>query len=702
MLEKELYKLKNKYYENMQAAYDNIIHSDSKECKNEIEIILKYMGIDYTLESDSLEKQLEEIHNKFNINYRVITLGQNWNKSNMLPLIVNVNNTFKAVIPDFKGDCVLYNDNKKVKIKNTDAFEIGGKAICFYRGFDCECVSRISLIKYILKCVSPKDYAVMLLLSAFVMVFSTVLPQVQYYIFNNIVPSGTKGYIFPICCLLLGVIMISLVLYIVKGISTANIPLLISVNLQGATAGRLLKLKAGFFNGQKSGRLSNSIVKLSDISNIFSGETISAFLAFALSFIYGVEIYLYTPEFMVYVYIALAVVLILTVTNAIVLKSYSSNFSEKVNDMSGFVYELFSGMENIKLNNSESVMFKRWSDYYSSSLKAQKKPLIIKYYKGIYTLFISVFTLILYRIGIYKETTGAEFIVFMSLFGLFIGSASGISQVFNSVASFNSAYSQLKAFFTAETEECENKESIDNFNGNIEFSDVTFKYPGNIVNVIDGISFSIKKGQKIGITGKSGCGKSTLMRLLLGFEQPERGRIFADNKDLNEVNLSSYRKNLGVVLQSSKLIPSDIYANITLTSPQATYDDVEKVVETVGLKEDIAAMPMGLHTFVSEDNLTISLGQKQRILLARAILSKPKLLILDEATNALDNITQAAITRYIENADTTAVIVAHRLSTIRQCDNIIVLDKGRIAEQGTFDQLLMNKGVFYNLVENQI
>lgn len=167
-----------------------------------------------------------------------------------------------------------------------------------------------------------------------------------------------------------------------------------------------------------------------------------------------------------------------------------------------------------------------------------------------------------------------------------------------------------------------------------------------------------------------------------------------DNKDLNEVNLSSYRRKLGVVLQSSKLIPGDIFSNITLTSPKSTYEEVNKIVEMVGLKEDIEKMPMSLHTFVSEDNLTISGGQKQRILLARAILGKPSLFVLDEATNALDKITQAAITRYIDSSDTTTVIVAHRLSTIKNCDNIIVLDDGKIAEQGNFNNLLKKRRYF--------
>lgn len=698
MLENELNRLKQKRDENMQAAYANIVSSNVKSYKNELEIILDYFGIDYSFEADTFEKQLEEMKNKFDISYRIITLSDGWHKDSMLPLFVSG----KAVVPDFRGKCSLYRGDKRISISDKYAKEFDDKALCFYKGFVNDKISRLSLIKYMLKCISVKEYAVLIISMIAVMLFSTVMPQAQYYIFNNLIPAGTKSDILPIGCLLFGVIVISLVIYIFRGIITANIPLCISANLQGAVISRLLKLKAGFFTEQKAGSLSSSIIKISDISEMFSGDTIAALMSFVLSIIYAFEIYIYAGEFIGYVYLAFTVVLILTVVNAIFVDKYSSIFSEKTNEMTGFVYELFGGMENVKLNNAGSVMFNRWSSFYADSIKAQKKPIIIKYYNGIYALVISLFTLVIFRTGIREQTSAAGFIAFMSLYGLFIGSVGGISAVLNAAANFNSAYNQLEGFFSAEIEKTEKKQSIDKFDGNVEFSNVSFKYPDSSNYVLENLNFYIKKGQKIGITGKSGCGKSTLIRLLLGFEQPEKGRIFIDNKDLNEVNLSSYRRKLGVVLQSSKLIPGDIFSNITLTSSESTYEEVNKVVEMVGLKEDIESMPMGLHTFVSDDNLTISGGQKQRILLARAILGKPSLLILDEATNALDNITQAAVTRYIDSSDTTAVIVAHRLSTIKNCDSIIVLDGGKIAEQGCFNELIERKGVFYGLVKNQM
>lgn len=702
LLDSELNKLELKQNENINSAYANIISSDKKIYKSGLQIILNYYGIEDDIEADSLEKQLEEIRNKYEINYRFITLNDGWHKNSMLPLLVNYNNKWTAVIPDFTGKCSYYSDNVHIKVSNEFANSVSNRALCFYKGFESEKISRAYLVKYMLKCISVKEYIFLLVAMMAVILFSTAIPQAQYYIFNNIVPSGTKGDIGYVSCLLMGVILISLVLYVFRGIVTANIPLKVRANLQSAVIARLLKLKSGFFTTQMSGTLSNAIIRISDISKIFSGKVIADFISLILSVIYAVGIFIYAKEFMPFVYLAFVVLIVLTLVNTFFLNKYNSNFSQKTNKMIGFVYEIFGGMDNVKLNNASSVMFNRWSKFYADSLKALKRPFMVKYYKGIYSFIVSIFTLIIFYVGIGKGTSTASFIAFMSLYGLFLTSVGGISSVLSAVADFNCAYSQLEEFFNAETEETQHKLAIDKFDGNVEFSNVYFKYPNSNNYVFEDISFSIKKGQKIGITGKSGCGKSTILRLLLGFEQPEKGSIFIDNLDLNEINLSDFRKKLGVILQSSKLIAGDIYSNITLTCPQATYEDVNKVVELVGLKEDIDNMPMGLHTYVSDDNISISGGQKQRILLARTIISKPSLLVLDEATNALDNITQAAITRYIDSTDSTAIIVAHRLSTIRNCDNIIVIDNKQIAEQGNYDELMQKKGIFYSLVKNQI
>ncbi|MBQ9365688.1 MAG: ATP-binding cassette domain-containing protein, partial [Schwartzia sp.] len=199
----------------------------------------------------------------------------------------------------------------------------------------------------------------------------------------------------------------------------------------------------------------------------------------------------------------------------------------------------------------------------------------------------------------------------------------------------------------------------------------------------------------------SGCGKSTLIRLLLGFEQPRLGAVYYDGQDLSELSLPSVRSQLGVVLQNGQLMAGDILSNIVGTAA-LTADDAWDAAEAAGVADDIRAMPMGMSTVISEGSSNISGGQKQRILIARALAMKPAVIIFDEATSALDNRTQAIVTESLKKLNATRIVVAHRLSTIQDCDRILVMERGRIAENGTFDELLAKDGLFAQLVKRQV
>ena len=245
------------------------------------------------------------------------------------------------------------------------------------------------------------------------------------------------------------------------------------------------------------------------------------------------------------------------------------------------------------------------------------------------------------------------------------------------------------------------KKVVTKLMGNIELNNVSFRYTENMPNVIDNLSLKIKSGQYVAIVGTTGCGKSTLMRLMLGFETPQKGSIFYDGKDLSTIDLKSLRKNIGTVMQNGKLFSGDIYSNIVISAPQLTIDDAWNAAEMAGIAEDIRNMPMNMHTIISEGSGGISGGQRQRIMIARAIAPKPKVLMFDEATSALDNITQKIVSESLEKLRCTRIVIAHRLSTIKQCDRIIVLDKGKIIEDGTYEELIEQKGFFSELVERQ-
>jgi ABC-type bacteriocin/lantibiotic exporter with double-glycine peptidase domain len=230
---------------------------------------------------------------------------------------------------------------------------------------------------------------------------------------------------------------------------------------------------------------------------------------------------------------------------------------------------------------------------------------------------------------------------------------------------------------------------------------VSFRYDEDAPYILKDISLKVKPGEYVAIVGKTGCGKSTLMRLLLGFEKPETGAIYFDGKDISGLDPSSLRKKIGTVMQSSGLFQGDIYSNIVITNPELTLQEAWDAAEKAGIADDIRRMPMGMHTLISEGQGGISGGQRQRIMIARAIAPKPKLLLFDEATSALDNKSQKQVADALDQMGCTRIVIAHRLSTIRHCDRILVLDGGRIIEDGNYEELIAKNGFFADLVERQ-
>lgn len=259
----------------------------------------------------------------------------------------------------------------------------------------------------------------------------------------------------------------------------------------------------------------------------------------------------------------------------------------------------------------------------------------------------------------------------------------------------------VKPFFDAVPEVSDGKQVITRLSGGIELNNVSFRYSENMPLVVDDMSLKIRPGQYVAIVGKTGCGKSTLMRLLLGFEHPQKGAIYYDGRDLERIDLRSLRRRIGVVMQNGKLFQGDIYSNIVISAPWLSQDEAWEAAELAGIADDIRKMPMGMNTIISEGSGGISGGQRQRLMIARAIAPKPKILMFDEATSALDNITQKKISESLGSLKCTRIVIAHRLSTIKQCDRIIVLDRGKIIEDGKYDELIEKNGFFAELVARQ-
>jgi ABC-type bacteriocin/lantibiotic exporter with double-glycine peptidase domain len=295
----------------------------------------------------------------------------------------------------------------------------------------------------------------------------------------------------------------------------------------------------------------------------------------------------------------------------------------------------------------------------------------------------------------------AEYYAFNTAYGMLTGAFMSLTGIALTLARIKPIFEMVKPLLETVPEVSEGKKVITKLSGGIELSNVSFRYSEGTPLIIDNLSLKIRPGQYVAIVGKTGCGKSTLLRILLGFEKPQRGAVYYDGKDLESLDLKSLRRRIGVVMQNGKLFQGDIFSNITISAPWLTMDEAWEAAEMSGVAEDIRAMPMGMHTVISEGTGGISGGQRQRLMIARAIAPKPKVLMLDEATSALDNITQKTVSESLNKLKCTRIVIAHRLSTIKGCDRVIMLEGGNVAEDGTYDELIAAGGKFAELVERQ-
>lgn len=441
---------------------------------------------------------------------------------------------------------------------------------------------------------------------------------------------------------------------------------------------------------------------INQLSHMLQESILSVGLTSLFSLIYIGQIMAYAPGLAIP---ALAVILLssaVTLFTALLSIKHSKKKMERDAKKGGLQYAFISGIQKLRLTGSEKRAFAKWADNYAELARLSYDPPNFLKYSSI--LSLAIHSLGMIAIFYYAITTGvgvAGYMAFNVSYGMVSGAFASLFGIVSTLASIKPTIDMARPLLETEPEAAVGRKMLSKVNGNIELSNVTFRYNESMPLVLDNLSLTIKAGQYIAIVGQTGCGKSTLLRLLLGFETPDKGAVYYDNKDLKTLDLKSVRRNIGVVMQNGRLMHGDIFSNIVVAAPWLTMDDAWKAAEIAGIADDIRAMPMGMHTVISEGSGGIFGGQRKRLLIARAIAPKPRILMFDEATSALDNITQKHVSDSLDALKCTRIVIAHRLSTIKQSDRIIVLDQGKIAEDGTYDDLIAKDGYFAELVARQ-
>ena len=711
---------KKREKELLSDSFENIAHSitggrvgsvfdENADVTDAIAQLLKYFRIqekDVPPKIRSLEDRLDFLLSSSGIMYREVVLDKGWHKDAMGVMITTMkeDGSVVTVLPGSFGGYIYIDAGSGKHIKVTSRTEelLGTEAYCFYKPLPEKKLTLRDLITYMSGTLNGWDLASFALAALFITLTGMLMPKLNRILMGEVVEYGSRQLLYAVAGFMLFATIGNILLTVIRQLLLTRINTKLNINTQAATMMRVLSLPADFFKNYTSGELNEYLNYMNSLCSTLVNTILSTGLTSVFSLVYLTQIFTYARSLVIPSLIVTISTVLISLIASLLQISISKESMRLSAEEKGLTLSLINGILKIRLSGAENRVFAKWAEIYArEAALTYNKPAFIKLNKVFTTAISLIGTIVMYYIAVRSRVSVADYYAFNTAY-------SYVSTAFTSVASIALTFATIKPvleiilpLMEAEPEQQEDKETVISITGAIELSHLSFRYSSDGPTIIDDLNLTIPARQYLAIVGRTGCGKSTLMRLLLGFEKPTKGAIFYDRKDTRHLDMRSVRRLIGTVMQDGKLFGGSIYENISISAPTLTMEEAWEAAETAGIADDIRSMPMGMHTVLQEGGGGISGGQRQRLMIARAVAPKPRLLLLDEATSALDNITQKQVSDALDKMKCTRVVIAHRLSTIRHCDRILVLDGGKIVEDGTYEQLMEKKGFFAELVARQ-
>lgn len=636
--------------------------------------------------------------------YRPVELRGKWWHDATGPLLTkNSEGDLVALLPGFLGYYRIYPaTGKKVYVNSRVVRDLDTTAMCFSRELPRRKLEMKDLYHYILRTIQTRNIFFVVFFCLLVILLGMLVPVVNKFIFNDVIPSGDPSGIFPVCSFLLGVGLSMALFELTRNLILNRIKDKYNANLQAAIMARVYSLPYRFFKEYSAGDLSVRALSANSMYQLITNELLAAVAMGLFSTLYIFIAFVYAKSLVWMVTLTIAAFFLLFF---FIYRYYSRRDSQVLPNKAasqGFVYSLISGIHKIRNNGAESRAMSQWAKRFTKSeLVTADAPFIVKYQKALSLLLLSSCTIASYYFAWKSGLSISDFIAFNAAFGVMLVAFDELHMVMVEVSQLTPQLKLIGPILDAVPESLQDAEMVDNISGELELSNVTFRYSINTPDVLKSVSLKIHAGENVGVVGLSGCGKSSLMRLMMGFEMPDSGSVFYGKYNLAHTNLNSLHKYTGYCPQEKLIFPDTIMNNIRLSAPMATEEEVWHAAWIACIDEDIRLMPDKMQTMLGEGGSGLSGGQCQRIMIARAVLNNPKILFFDEATSALDNLTQKQVVERLSGLKCTRISIAHRLSTIEHCDRIIVLDKGVIVEDGSPEELYKKQGFFYKLARRQ-
>jgi len=663
------------------------------------------------IESDlSVEEQIHRIATDSRFRVRKVALNGEWWKSDNGPLIAFFGgDQARPVALTWKGQRYRLHDPLSDEpfslLDQKLAKQFLDSAYSCYRPFPSKPLNALDLIRFGQHGILS-DLATILLMGALGGILGMLTPIATGQLIDAIIPSADRGQLLQLTLALIVAALSVGLFQVTRVYALMRVESRMDSGIQSAVWDRLLSLPMTFFREYSAGDLSDRANGINSIRQVLSGSVVSTAISSIFSIFNFALLFYYSQKLALLASILVLLAILATASASYLQLKYERVISRLMGEVQGLLLQLVIGISKLKASGAEIRAYSKWSDVFSEQRRSTYKAQVVGNILGVFNeLFPILSTLVIFYFTSKMITgdgalTAGQFIAFNAAFTTFIASMLAISDTVISVLRIKPLYERAKPILIATPETDASKKDPGVLDGEIELSGVNFRYDKDGPLILQDISFKIDRGGYIALVGSSGCGKSTLLRLLLGFEAPESGSIYYSGNDLAGLDVRTVRRQLGVVLQNSQVLMGDILTNIIGSKP-LTIDDAWAAARMAGFDKDIESMPMGMHTVISEGSGGLSGGQRQRLIIARALVTKPAIVYFDEATSALDNHTQAVVTETLEAMQATRIVVAHRLSTIIHANTIIVMDKGKIVQIGSYEQLVSEPGMFAELAARQ-
>lgn len=664
-------------------------------------------------EETALADPVEVIARASRVRVRQVVLHDSWWRQDCGPLLgfLGPERTPVALLPVSPRRYQLLDPATSLR-RRVDAglaAALEPQAYAFYRPLPARSIGGLDLLRFALA-GRGRDLVLIFATACAATLLGMLTPQAMAVLVDQAIPGADRSLLRQIGLGLLAAALGVTVFRLAQGIAMMRLETAADARTQSAVWDRLLGLQLSFFRRFSTGDLQSRVTAISQIRSHLGGATLrSLFSSLVLLLNLGLLLY-YSPLLTLVAVGAALVSGAIAVVSGLMILRRMRLILELQGRFFGLMVQLISGVAKLRVAAAEERAFGRWAREYARLLRLELRQRRIQDAVEVINIAVStVSAIILFALveALIRRAAGGPtltagvFLAFYATYGTFIGAIVSLSTTITDVMAIAILRERARPILEAAPEVNERKTDPGRLAGRIELQQLTFRYEGDGPIVLDEVSLCVEPGQFIALVGPSGSGKSTLFRLLLGFETPESGTISYDGQDLGGLDVQALRRQMGVVLQNGRINAGSIHENIACNT-QVSLNDAWQAARDAGFEQDIAAMPMGLHTVISEGGTNLSGGQRQRLLLARALVHKPAILLLDEATSSLDNTTQAIVSESLRQLRISRLVIAHRLSTIRRADRIYVIDSGRVVEAGTFDELGRQSGLFSRLMARQL